>query len=364
MLDGAPEDDSDLAAPSTTSRSDLTTLYATAACLVIAAASWYLLRALADVLRPLFLAVLVCYALVPLHGYLKRWLPGMASVALLAVAAAGLLALLAVMLQRNAIELHGDLPALLDRGRAIVDRAQQLWVEHVPPWLSGGDIHAGGTDAAVARRVRAVVDAVINGAAATAGEALVVGFYVLFLLMEAGRFPERVGRAFTGPRADEILKVIAAINTAVEGYLRVKVEASLLLAAPVALILWAFGVKFALMWGVLTFIANFIPYVGSVVAFSLPILFSFLQLELGWEPIALAALVLSCHIITSYVVEPTLTGRVVDLSPVAVLVALAFWAECWGLIGMVLAVPLTVIVKIVLENLSMARPIARLLAEE
>jgi predicted PurR-regulated permease PerM len=61
-------------------------------------------------------------------------------------------------------------------------------------------------------------------------------------------------------------------------------------------------------------------------------------------------------------IEPPMTGRAVDLSPLVVLTALAFWGLCWGLIGVLLAIPLTVVLKLVLEHVDTTRPFARLLA--
>jgi AI-2 transport protein TqsA len=157
--------------------------------------------------------------------------------------------------------------------------------------------------------------------------------------------------------------VVAQINLAIASYLRVKVLASLILAVPATLILWAFGVKAALLWGVLTFLLNFVPYVGSVVAWTMPTLLAFLQLDPGWQPIAVAALLLADHSLTAYVIEPAMTGKAVDLSPLVILLALAFWGLCWGLEGMLPAVPLTVVLRIVLDHLPATRPVARLMGE-
>ena len=124
------------------------------------------------------------------------------------------------------------------------------------------------------------------------------------------------------------------------------------------------GVQSALMWGVLTFLLNFIPYLGSVIACSAPILLAFLQMESIGRPTVVAALLISIHALSAYVVEPAMTGKAVDLSPVVILVSLSFWWLCWGFTGMVLAVPLTVLGKIVLENIGFTRPFARLMAED
>ena len=213
-------------------------------------------------------------------------------------------------------------------------------------------------------RLKAIAAGLVNAAAGFLAEALVVGFYLIFLLLEARRFPGRVRAGFAPEQADRVLEVLASINRAMASYLRVKVLASLVTALPVVAILWAFGVSFPVMWGVLTFVGNFIPYVGSLVAFVLPVLLAFLELEPAWRPLAVLVLLVLVQFVTNNFVEPRLTAHAVDLSPLVVLVALAFWGLCWGVVGMVLAVPLTVMLKIVWENVALTRPLARLMAEE
>jgi AI-2 transport protein TqsA len=272
--------------------------------------------------------------------------------------------LVALLLYGSSIELKEELPELVRRARAIAEQAQQFWVDHVPAWLTGPGEHPVPMRLEETERLRDLVSVVINGAAVSLGEALVVGLYLVFLLLEAEQFPARVRQAYPDARAERVLNVAATINASLAEYLKVTINISLLLAGMVTVVLWLFGVKFALMWGLLTFIANFVPYVGSIVACSLPIVFSFLQLDLGWRPVAVAILLVACHTFTAYVIQPGMTGRAVGLSPLVVMTALAFWGLCWGLIGMVLAVPLTVMLKIIMENIPATRALARLLAEQ
>ena len=119
--------------------------------------------------------------------------------------------------------------------------------------------------------------------------------------------------------------------------------------------------KSAVLWGVLTFLFNFVPYVGSAVAWTGPTVLAFLVLEPGWRPFTVAGLLLADHVLSANLIEPSLTGKAVDLSPLVVLLSLAFWGSCWGLEGMLLAVPLTVVLRIILDNLVATRPLARLM---
>jgi AI-2 transport protein TqsA len=182
----------------------------------------------------------------------------------------------------------------------------------------------------------------------------------MFLLLEASLLPDRVRRAYPPERAEQILKIAGEVNEAIARYLKAKVQASLALAVPVGLVLWLVGVKFALLWAILTFLCNFIPYLGSVIAYSLPVGFAFLLFGVSWESVTTAVLLLGCHVGSASVLEPTIIGKAVGLSPLVILGSLAFWGLLWGLPGMFLAVPLTVVVMIGMEHFEQTQPIARL----
>jgi AI-2 transport protein TqsA len=334
-----------------------------AGCLVIAATSWYLLKEFAALLRPLFLAVFLCYVILPIHQRLKQAIPGIVSMVVMVGASVGLLFLLTLLFHASVVELYGDLPRLTQRAKTIAHRAETYLDEHLP-WLIGYAGDDTNAEEIRTRKLQEIAGTVANAAAEVLLEAFVVGFYLLFLLLEVWRFPNRVRAAFVNEQAQRVLAVVDNINTAMANYLRVKVKASLCLAVPVTVVLWACGVRFALMWGVLTFLCNFIPYIGSIIAWSLPILFAFLQLDFGWQPVAAAAGVIAIHLVMTYLVEPSMVGKGVGLSPLVILVALAFWGQCWGVVGMFLAIPLTVMLKIVLDNVAFTRPLARLLADE
>lgn len=332
-----------------------------AAVVVAAAAGWWLLRELGPVLRPLLIAVLLGYVILPYHARLRKRMSGaMALLVLGALAGAGLAAV-AVVLYAGAIGLAEQLPALQARTVALLHGADD-WVRERAPWALGpadegkklGERIAGWTVSAAAGPLLAV-------AAGVLGEAVVVGLYLVFLLVEASRFPDRVRAAYRPDRADEILQLAGQVNAAIVSYLRAKVQSSLVVAAPVGLILAVFGVPFAPLWAVLTVLCNFIPYVGSVVAYLLPVGFAFLQLPVGWQPVTVAVLVLACHVVSATVVEPLMLGRAVGLSPLVILGSLAFWGLLWGIPGMFLAVPLTVVAVIVMEHIPATRPVARLL---
>jgi AI-2 transport protein TqsA len=345
-------------------RRELIPLYALAAVVVCAAGGWYLLKELAPLLRPLILAVFLAYTILPVHRRLSQWVPSRLAGPLLALLAAVAVLGVAVLVYGNLVALRGELPRLIDRARGLVEGVRAWGRDHLPAWVFELASHPGRAEADTAARLKAIASGLVNAAAGFLAEALVVGFYLIFLLIEARRFPMRVRAGFAPQQADRVLEVVGSINRAMASYLRAKVLASLVTALPVVAVLWAFGVPFPGMWGVLAFIGNFIPYVGSLVAFVLPVLLAFLELEPVSRPLGVLGLLVLVQVVTNTIVEPRLTAQAVDLSPLVVLIALAFWGLCWGVVGMVLAVPLTVMLKTVWENIALTRPLARLMAQE
>ena len=210
---------------------------------------------------------------------------------------------------------------------------------------------------------RRVISQVAGALASFLLESLVVVFYMIFLLQEAGRFGDRIRSSFSRENATQIEKVAASINRAISDYLSVKVKSSLIVAVPTALVVWSFGITGAATWGVLAFFGNFLPYVGGLVATLLPITLAYLEFDGLVYPTLFAVVLLCISGSTSNLIEPAMTGKALDLSPLVVMIGLAFWSLLWGIVGMCLAVPLTVVLKIILEHTPATRPIGRLLGE-
>jgi AI-2 transport protein TqsA len=332
-------------------------------CLLVTATAWFLLKELAPILRPLLLAVFLAYVILPVHLYVRGQVRGgaghVAIVAGLGVVVVGL----AVLAYLDIVRLGSELPHLHERAKDILAQATDYGREHIPGL---DDLLAGTTRAEELSnaQVKAALENLANITAGVLVEGVEVVFYLVLILFEAGRLPQRMRAAFADEQAERVLATVSNINAAMASYLKVKVKVNLILAVPVTVVLWACGVKFAILWGALTFFANFVPYLGSMVACALPILFAFLDLDLGWQPFAVAVLLPAVHTLSAYIIEPAMTGKAVDLSPLVVLIALSFWGLCWGLTGMVLAVPLTAMLKIILASAPGTRPIAGLMGGE
>ena len=184
-----------------------------------------------------------------------------------------------------------------------------------------------------------------------------------FLLIEQRDFGKKLESAFPSRIADKIGDVIGSITHQVSSYLLLQVMISLATGICVWLALWAIGVEFALTWGVLAFVLNFIPTIGSIIASIPPILIALVQFapDSYLPAVITAGALLAIQMTIGNVISPRVMGDQLNLSPVAVLVSLLFWSWLWGAGGALLSVPFTAAIKIVCDNIGPLSPAGVLL---
>ena len=152
------------------------------------------------------------------------------------------------------------------------------------------------------------------------------------------------------------------INNQVKKYIFAKFITSAVTGIIAGLIYWFLGLDLAMIFGTLTFLLNFIPTFGSIVAILLPLPVAFLQFDDPAIIIMVIILPSIVHMIIGNVVEPKMFGQAFDLHPVTIIVALISWGMLWGITGMLLAAPLTAIMRISFNNFDTTRPFALLLS--
>jgi predicted PurR-regulated permease PerM len=190
-------------------------------------------------------------------------------------------------------------------------------------------------------------------------DAVVVVIFMVFLLIEAAFFGEKVEAAFSGKHSGQIKKIISDIMRQVSRYLSIKFVISLFTGVIVASGLWLVGLEFAVVWGIIQFIMIFIPSFGSIAVGVGASLFALLQF---WpNPVPVIEVVLIMVVVNMVIgngLEPKIMGDNLGLSPIVVLLSLVIWGWIWGFAGMILAVPMTMIIKIVCENVPVLEPIS------
>ena len=197
------------------------------------------------------------------------------------------------------------------------------------------------------------------------GDGFLILIYVIFLLVEETVFPLKL-KAFY-PEAEEQDKkeeLFYKMDQNIGRYLRLKTLVSFITGALSYIALLIFDVDAALFWAFLIFILNFIPTVGSLIATIFPALFAVVQhSELAPFLYVLGSVGL-VQIIVGNIVEPKMMGTSLNMSSLVVILSLTIWGAIWGIMGMILSVPITVMMIIVFEEIPSLRFIAILLSEK
>lgn len=189
-------------------------------------------------------------------------------------------------------------------------------------------------------------------------------FYLLFILLGAGRLPRRVERAFPGGQGQRVVAVAGKIGVGIERYMQVKTLVSVGMGASAAVLLKLFGLQGWLLWGILFFALNYITYVGSIIACVPPVVVAFLDLSNPIMAAILAGLIVLNRFLWIDYIEIKLAGRHLNIDSILLFLWLAYWGWMWGVVGLLLAFPMVTSLKIVLEHLAPTKGWAVLMSDE
>lgn len=182
----------------------------------------------------------------------------------------------------------------------------------------------------------------------------VIMLFLIFLLLEKPFLKKKLLQVYSGPKRERILNVFTEINDQVVKYLSLKFMISLATGIVSYLFLKVIGLDFPGLWGFLAFLLNFIPSIGSIFAVLIIMLMGLAQFGAVGEWgkfFAIAFSMTGTQFIIGNFIDPRLQGQKLNLSPLMILFSLMFWGWIWGVLGMFLAVPLMVIIKIVIETI-------------
>ena len=197
------------------------------------------------------------------------------------------------------------------------------------------------------------------------GDSVLIAMYVIFLLIERRVFAKKFDALFENEaRRNSVRSILTRIDAKIKVYLGVKVLASLLTAVLAYVIMKFVDLDFAGFWAVLIFVFNFIPYVGSAVATILPTILALIQFD-TFGPALIVLIGIQCvQLAVGNLVEPTMMGRTLNISPMGVLLSLTLWGIVWGILGMLLSVPIAVIFMIISAEFDSTRWFAILLSKD
>ncbi|MFW6338876.1 MAG: AI-2E family transporter [Alkalispirochaetaceae bacterium] len=190
----------------------------------------------------------------------------------------------------------------------------------------------------------------------------VVLIFLLFILMEKPYLRRKVNQALKDHTTRKIAIIFRHINSQIGRYIAVKLFVSSLTAVVVYIAFNLIGLDFTFIWAVLTFLFNFIPSIGSIAVTILSVAFAVLQFLPDWQSIFAVLISMgTAQFLIGNVLDPKLLGDRLNLSPVIILFSLLAWGWLWGIAGLFLAVPMTVAIKIVFENIPGLEPVGILM---
>jgi AI-2 transport protein TqsA len=209
-----------------------------------------------------------------------------------------------------------------------------------------------------------VINPLLNSLTNLMGSVLMALFYLLFLFIEESNFRNKLHLIFPKEENyDEVRYLLNNIEHSITQYIGLKTMISFISSTVCFVIMLSFGIDSPLLWAFIIFIANFIPVIGAFLVALLPALFAMIQFGEINIPLLMFFALGTVQTLIGNVLEPKLMGDSLNISPLVALLSLTFWGAIWGIGGMIVSVPITVILIILLAHFEKTKSLAILLSQ-
>jgi predicted PurR-regulated permease PerM len=314
----------------------------------------FVLKTAQSVILPLVIAWFLSYLLAPLVNFLaRRRVPTEASVAVVLVLLLGFFYLAGLFVYSRAIAFTDEYPKYAEQFNQIAATFTERFT--LPSWISFNTIDWE-------QKAGEWVVSLPGSFVSVFNNLVLVLIFLVFMLLGKPYFKNKIQRAFPDAQGEKLNGVTASITYQISRYLSIKLLISAITGLLVWLALKLLDVDFPITWGVLTFLLNFIPKIGSIVATIPPVLLAFVQFYPNLWTTVVVLIALTCiQQVMGNLIEPKIMGDNLNLSPVVILISLIFWGWLWGITGALLSVPIASAIKIVCENIEMLKPVSVLM---
>jgi predicted PurR-regulated permease PerM len=312
------------------------------------------IKASANIITPLFLAVFVtaiCYG--PFVWLKKKGFPESLAIVVVLLATGVLLTLLLGFIGTSISAFAEKLPFY-------EEKFQQYWSSINMWFVNAGiiDKNFGLEEHISPASIMSLTGDVFEGFSNLLGDSVLILLVVIFMLIESTLFIQKMSVI----KPDSLVKIDEIISK-LNRYTITKTITSFATGVCITISLSIIGVDFPILWGILAFLLNFIPNIGSTIAAIPAVMLALVQLDLTSAIITTVAYVAINGIIGN-LIEPRLMGRSLGLSPLVVLLSLIFWGWALGTVGMLLATPLTILFKITFDNMEETKYFGLMLGNE
>ena len=316
---------------------------------------WVLRR----ILEPFVLALFLLIMIDGLARAIDRWLPAYPRRAALPTAIVSILALFGLTLWLtidNASAFAAQAPVYTQRINALLVRGAQAMDLAVTPTVTS-----------LIREVNpARYAGLVAGHLSHFAEAAVFMFiYLGFLLASrSGAAAKAEGFFATASDREEAMRVFQRVRHGVESYVWVQTVVGVIITGLSAALMLATGLSHVGFWCAIIFLSNYIPAIGAAIGVLFPAVFGLVEFTTLWPAVILIAGLEAIHFGVSHVIQPRLQGQSLNLDPIVVLLALAFWGVLWGVVGAFLSTPLAVVAMAIMAEFESTRPLAVLLSRD
>lgn len=331
-----------------------------AAIMVIVAGVFALLIIAKNILIPIVIAAILAYATIALSGELKKniwfgkrqiptWLAHLLSIIIL-----GALTYVVWMI----IRLH--ISAIIARIPFYESQLVQL-VSNLSPTIS-----TYITQAMAKINIGGLIGSLVGSAANIGSKIVLVVIYTIFMIIEFPFIKNKINYIFQGHESQkkQTQDILSHIVRDVNAYFRIKTVASIMTAVLCYVVLLAFNIDFPLFWALLVFLLNFIPTIGSIIAVLFPSVLALLQFASFGTFTIVLVLLIGAQLFVGNFIEPRIAGRILNISPLVILFALVFAGAIWGVVGMIISVPIVIFIKIIAEQFPVTKLISVLLSRD
>ena len=316
-----------------------TPLLLSAAALVIVIAG---MKEAAPILAQFFLALFISVVCIPPVNWLvSKKVPEGLSIAIVLITMLSFLGFVGYLV--------GDSIQSFSANKELYSEKLEQNLSGLFSWLSDFGISIEGLKLAslIDEYGLALVSRVVGGLNIIFQQFFIIFLSVVFILAEMSNFPAKFTKAFSN--SQEKMIHINRILAKIRHYLAIKTAASLLTGFIVSVSLFFIGVDYPFLWGMLAFLLNYIPNIGSIIAAIPPLMLAFIQI--GPSAVLWTGLTfLFANTVVGNFLEPKFMGKMLGLSTFVVFLSLIFWGWIFGSVGMFLSVPLTMTIKIILET--------------
>lgn len=328
-----------------------------------------ILKTLKAIFIPLIIAVFLAFMFSPLTAFLKRKkVPILVILAIALVIIAISFSLVIMLVYAASSSIVSGLPKYQASFTALVNDSVSYAQSLASNWnvsseqlslMNFSQILTSGFSSVpklIGHMMNALMDVVWN--------LFLIVVFLLFILLETDKLAARLKKVMSHKSKEQTLDSLKNIENQIQRYLTVKAIISLATALVGMGLMLAYGVDFVLVCGILLFVLNFIPNIGSIIASGIPIVICALQSGLDLRTLMFSVLIIATQMLFGNIIEPRVQGQRLNLTPIMVLISLIFWSWLWGIVGMLICVPLTSALNILLKQLDPDNIVSAIISSE